>query len=208
MKLADGDYWIDDYGAWNHVALGQVCPFFSNPVVRSRQALDLTFRRLGMVRVRKHQQTVTIQWDIAEACDESLNSACAFLWDTRGIQRIELRFYYGGWTQEIFDGVRKALVRLEILRSYRHVIPFPGVRMMPIGGEAIGTAATATIQRTRRLLAENRSRLDNDLWASLSAENLTDRILVFQEEDGGSWLSFRYIGRCSLFSQVFGAEVS
>lgn len=33
-------------------------------------------------------------------------------------------------------------------------------------------------------------------------------MLLFREEDGGSWLSFRYIGHRSLFSQVFGTEVS
>ena len=208
MRIADGDYWVDDCGAWNHVALGELCPMFSNPDHRNRQRLDLAFRHLGMVRVSKRPGTVAVQWDIAEACDESLNSACAFLWDLPGVMRTKLRYYFGGWTYEIFDNVRDALVRLEVLRSYRHVTPFPAVRTMPIGREGVGTAATAPIRRARDLLANNDGRFDSELCNSLTEENLMDRILLFKEEDGGSWLSYRYIGQRSLFSRVFGTEVS
>ena len=208
MRLADGDYWVDDYGAWNHVPPGQLCPFFPNPAVRIRNAIDLAFRRLGMVRVSKRSGTVTVQWDIAEACDESLNSACAFLWDVRGILRIKLRFYFGGWTQEIFGSVRDALIRLEVLRSYRHIAPFPSVRITPIGQEAIENTATPAIRRMRDLVAKSGRLFDGDFSTRLAAENFTDRILLFREEDGGSRLSYRYIGQRSLFTQVLGPEVS
>ena len=207
MRLADGDYWIDDYGVWNHVAFGQLCPFFSSPVGRSSQALDLAFRHLGMVRVCKREGTVTIQWDIAEACDESLTSASAFLWDLPDVKQAKLRFYYGGWTHEIFDSIRDALVRLEILRGYSNVTPFPGVRTRQIGVETRERAATQVIKRTRQLLARNGNRLDATLWNGLARENLMGRLLLFQEEDDGAWLSYRFIGRNSLFAQVFGTSV-
>ncbi len=208
MRLDEGDYWIDDYGTWNHVASGQLCPFFAAPGLRNAQRMDLAFRRLGMVRVSKRRETVTVQWDISAACDESLDSACDFLWSSPGEGPTKLRFYCGGWAHEILDSVRKALVRLEVLRSYRNVTPFPGARIKPIDEAATEKDATATIQRTQRLLAESGGVLDGDLWKRFAEKNLSDRLLLFQEEDGGSWLSFRYIGQRSLFSQVFGPKVS
>ena len=71
MQLADGDYWIDDYGSWNHVAFGQLCPVFDNPGAQNSQRMNIAFRHLGMVRVSKRSGTVTVQWDVAEACEES-----------------------------------------------------------------------------------------------------------------------------------------
>ena len=208
MQLADGDYWIDDFGAWNHIAFGQLCPFFATPGLHNAQRMDLAFRRLGMVRISKLPGTVTVQWDIAEACDESLNSASAFLWDLRGVERTKLRFYFGGWTREIFSSIRAAFIRFEELRRYRNVDPFPGVRIRPIGEEAVEKAATPAIQRAQEILAKNGNRFNDDLCARLADENLLDRILLFQEEDGGSSLSYRYIGQRSLFAQDFGTEVS
>ncbi len=208
MDLADGDYWIDDYGAWNHVALGDPCPFFTHPGLRNSERMDLAFRHLGMVRVSKRRGTVTVQWDIAEACDESLDSACAFLWEMPGVGQMELRFYFGGWTYEIFNSVRDALIRLEILRSYRNVTPYPRARTIPLGKEADSTCATAVVGRARYLLSRNGGRFDSDLCNRLAEEKLMERILLFREEDGGSWLSYRYIGQRSLFSQVFGTEIS
>ncbi len=208
MELADGDYWIDDYGSWNHVALGDLCPFFANPGLRNSERMDLAFRRLGMVRVSKRPGTVTVQWDIAEACDESLDSACAFLWDVQGITRTKLRFFFGGWTHETFDGIRDACMRFEGLRRYRHIAPFLGTRIKPIGEDAVETTATQAVRRTRELLAKNGRVLDDGLLTRLAELKLTDRILLFQEEDAGSWLSFRYIGQRSLFSRVFGSDVS
>ena len=202
MKLADGHYWIDDYGAWNHVALGDFCPFFANPGLRTGERTDLAFRRLGMVRVSKRRGVVTVQWD------ESLDSACAFLWNAPGAGLTKLRFYCGGWAHEVYDSVRSALVRMEVLRSYRNVTPFPGVRIRSLDDEAMEKGTTATIERARRLFAEKRALLGSDLWSRLAKENLVDRVLLFQEEDDGSRLSYRYIGPRSLFSQIFGTEVS
>ena len=41
----------------------------------------------------------------------------------------------------------------------------------------------------------------------MDEEKLIDQIVLFQEEDGGDWLSYRYLGQRSLFSQVFGVGV-
>lgn len=204
MRLTDGDYWIDDYGSWNHVALGQLCPFLASPGMRHGQRKDVAFRHLGMVRVTSLPGTVTVQWDIAEACDESLNAACAFLWDMSDITQATLRYYFGGWTHETFGSVRDALARLEELRRYRDIAPFPDTRIKPLDQEAMERAVTPIIRRTRQLVAKNQHRFDAVLCNRLAEEQLMDQIVLFQEEDGGEWLSYRYLGQSSLFSQVFG----
>ncbi len=128
MRLDDSDYWIDDLGSWNRVELGQLCPFSSDPVVRDRLGLDFAFQRLGMVRVSKRHSAITIQWDIAKVNEDSLTSACSYLWDLPDIQRTKLRYYFGGWLHEIFNGLQDACLRVEDLNSCKTAIPFPGVK--------------------------------------------------------------------------------
>ncbi len=207
MKLEDGDYWVDDCGSWNHVELGQLCPFSHDPVVRDRFGLDFAFRRLGMVRVCKRPRTVTVQWDITEVNDESLSSAASCLWDLQGVERAKLRYYFGGWAYEIFCSVREACLRLEALQSYRKVILFPGIRIRSLGETTETTEATPLIRRARTILAANEARIDAGLWNRFAEEGLSGRVLLFQEEGDGAWLSYRYIGRTSLFAQVFGTSV-
>ncbi len=207
MRLDDGDYWIDDYGSWNQVEFGQLCPFSPDPVVRDRQGLDFAFRRLGMVRVSKRHSTITVQWDIAKVSRESLASASSLLWDLAGVRRTKLRYYFGGWTYEIFDSLKAACERLDALWAYRTVIPFPGVRTLQLGQSTRMGTATPIIENTRRLLSKNKRRIDSHLWSTFADRNLSGRILLFKEEDDGSWLSYHFIGRNSLFAQVFGTGV-
>lgn len=208
MRLDDGDYWIDDYGAWNYVAFGQLCPFSSDPITRNRLGRDFAFRHLGMVRISKRPWSVAVQWDIAKACEESLSSARALLRDLSGVERAKLRFYFGGWTHEMFENVCEAFARLEKLRSYRNITPFPEVRIKPIGETEGEKTATPLIRHAQKVLAKHGRQLDADLCKGLAEANLLDRILLFQEEDQGSWFSYRYIGGQSLFSKIFGREAS
>lgn len=207
MKLDDGDYWVDDCGSWNHVELGQLCPFSHDPVVRDRLGLDFAFRRLGMVRVSKRPGTLTVQWDIKEVNEDSLASAASCLWDLHGVERAKLRYYFGAWTYEVFCSVRDAYVRLEALQSYRTVTLFPGIRIRNLGETTETNEVTPLIRHARRLLADNKDCIDPNLWNRFAEEGLSGRVLLFQEEGDGSWLSYRYIGRTSLFAQVFGTAV-
>ena len=207
MKLDDGDYWVDDCGSWNHVELGQLCPFSHDPVVRDRLGLDFAFRRLGMVRVSKRPGTVTVQWDIKEVNEDSLASTASCLWDLHGVERAKLRYYFGAWTYEVFCSVRDAYARLEALQSYRTVTLFPGIRIRNLGETTETNEVTPLIRHARRLLADNKDCIDPNLWNRFAEEGLSGRVLLFQEEGDGAWLSYRYIGRTSLFAQVFGTAV-
>ena len=207
MKLDDGDYWVDDCGCWNHVELGQLCPFSSDPVVRDRLGLDFAFRRLGMVRISKRPGTVTVQWDIAEVNEDSLASAASCLWDLQGVERAKLRYYFGGWTYEVYLNIRDACIRLEALQSYRKVTLFPGIRIRNLGEATETEEATPLIRRARALLAANNDCIDAGLWNRFADEGVSGRVLLFQEECDGAWLSYRYIGRTSLFAQVFGTAI-
>ena len=207
MKLDDGDYWVDDCGSWNHVELGQLCPFSQDPVVRDRLGLHFAFRRLGMVRVSKRPGTVTVQWDIKDVNEDSLASTASCLWDLRGIERAKLRYYFGGWAYEVFCSVRDACTHLEALQSYRTVSLFPGIRIRNLGEATETDEATPLIRHARRLLADNKECIDPSLWNRFTDEGLSGRVLLFQEEADGAWLSYRYIGRTSLFAQVFGTAV-
>lgn len=202
-------WWIDDEANWRLVTPESDLPYLRDPVNCDPEALHFLYSWLGMIRVDKQPQALTIEWDIRTVQQDSLSAAKTYLEalhnQQQSIDEIVLHYCYGGWCREVFKAPSHALARLEQTEAYRNVTPFEGPTIHPI-----------ELQTLDREQLQEPIRSSLDLWdevircsrgEALSSyfqrPDLVGRMIVYTRDGSGS-LVYEHIGEDSLFAKAYG----
>lgn len=191
-------YWVDDTGKWlESSVVGRTANLTESIFTDSLR----TVSQYGLVNVYYDIDTIHICWDVKSVQAVSLEAVLAYLERLSGKAQVVLKFFFGAWRTETFEGPLPAVARINQTRNYRGIHPF--------------ASTTVVRQDISQTLPSTRiARQSLDVWNRLNGvfvgtqdpehKSLMKQmsVLIFEEESGG--LIYGHSGAGSFVRTLLG----
>lgn len=196
-----GVWWIDELGRWNPLDPLSPRAHERGSIPDTVVCNDLMYRFYGMLRVEVGRSGVLLCWDVKHARDRALDAALDFVRSAQA--RVTLRFYFGGWDQEVYRRAEEAAARLEWTRAFADVTPMTRTAVRPRPLSELAARRDVFGLLTSALEASG-GVLTPELRRFLEERRIADELVLFEPDAGQGDLVYAHVGATSPVAELYG----
>lgn len=203
QSSGSGVWWIDELGRWNRLDPRSPRAHERGEIPDNAFCNDLMYRFYGMLRVEIGGSGLLLSWDVKHARERALDAALDFLRSARA--SATLRFYFGGWDQEVYRRGEEAAARLEWTRAFADVTPMTSTSVRPRPLSELAARKDAFGVLTRAFEASG-GVLTAELRRFLEEQHLAEELVLFEPDTAQGELVYTHIGSASPIADLYGSD--